>query len=242
MIGAPAPFSNQLRAREQFASLRLSMTTMMVEHLLVNKRDVQQFLCCRCCTTCIRSHPCLQTRAEHDTAPRYAVRLWRVSFPRRLVGLLKNARTHGVDSQGRLTYLKNASAPQSIVLPSMLVYHRDFLDVCVEAPICLVLIHTANGWGESPFCLLCIWLAKTQDISSLASQIITNARVRFLFQSQVHLRHAARRARSRGRDDELRRHFAQRCRVQLHWQAARVCANIRGACILLSPFQSSQSL
>jgi hypothetical protein len=62
----------------------------------------------------------------------FAVRLWRQSFPRRLVGLLKNARTHGVDSQGRLVYLKNASALQSIVLPSMLVYHRDYLDVCVR--------------------------------------------------------------------------------------------------------------
>jgi hypothetical protein len=62
----------------------------------------------------------------------FAVRLWRRSFPRRLVGLLKNARTHGVDSQGRLVYLKNVSAPQSIVLPSMLVYHKDYLDVCVH--------------------------------------------------------------------------------------------------------------
>ena len=51
----------------------------------------------------------------------YAIRLWHKSFSRQLVGLLKNARTHGVDSLGRLLYLKNASAPQSIVLPSMLV-------------------------------------------------------------------------------------------------------------------------
>eukprot|EP00037_Helgoeca_nana_P024860 m.266774 g.266774 ORF g.266774 m.266774 type:complete len:365 (+) comp26769_c0_seq7:154-1248(+) len=57
----------------------------------------------------------------------FSIRLWYRSYPRLLVGLLKNARSHGVGDDGSWRYLTNASMPQSIVLPSGMVYHSDYL-------------------------------------------------------------------------------------------------------------------
>eukprot|EP00040_Diaphanoeca_grandis_P025841 m.143803 g.143803 ORF g.143803 m.143803 type:complete len:639 (+) comp30336_c0_seq1:81-1997(+) len=69
----------------------------------------------------------------------YVIRLWHHSFRNQVVGIRKNARTHGInmssngggggDVDGKWIYMKNASAPMSIVLPSGMVYHRKYLDM-----------------------------------------------------------------------------------------------------------------
>lgn len=58
---------------------------------------------------------------------KFAIRLWYRSFPQLLVGLLKNGRTHGFGADGQWRYLKNTTMPQSIVLPSGMVYHSRYL-------------------------------------------------------------------------------------------------------------------
>ena len=59
----------------------------------------------------------------------HASRLWHHMYRDRLVGLWKLARLHGVRADGSWVYLKNSTMPQSMVLPSGMVYHARFLDL-----------------------------------------------------------------------------------------------------------------
>jgi len=67
----------------------------------------------------------------------HVIRLWFHTFRNQVVGIRKNARTHGAASvandakptASKWIYMKNASAPMSIVLPSGMVYHRKYLDM-----------------------------------------------------------------------------------------------------------------
>ena len=73
-----------------------------------------------------------------EPAVSYAVRVWHNGFRSRLVGLQKNARTHAaVPGAGTWQYTTAPGAPQSIVLPSGMVYHRDYLHMCVGPCACL---------------------------------------------------------------------------------------------------------
>ena len=66
----------------------------------------------------------------------FATRLWHSSFQNNVVGVWKLARLHGVATnsigQGdhrEYLYLTNRTMPQSIVLPTGMVYHRKYLDL-----------------------------------------------------------------------------------------------------------------
>eukprot|EP01147_Barroeca_monosierra_P004131 gene4131-65_t len=57
----------------------------------------------------------------------HSVSLWYHLHQDRLVGLLKLARLHARQADGSWIYLKNDTAPQSIVLPSGMVYHQKYM-------------------------------------------------------------------------------------------------------------------
>ena len=64
----------------------------------------------------------------HDLI-QYAVGLFLNGFADNVIGLWKLARLHGKDSRDEWVYMYNSSMPQSMVLPSGMVFHRKYLDM-----------------------------------------------------------------------------------------------------------------